>query len=219
MAIDYMVFMKRRKGAIMAYPELIMIIFALALGMLLFAMVSKFGIGVKNSFEEDNIIGDPDFVSETLAILAKNCWKLNKKGNSKANDVCYTLTVNSTENYTESDFNRYLDCGYLANSRLNIENESYDGCGKEDKVYWEIFNKDSEVKIAYVALRRRIEIIEMNTVCLGACCVEKCKMSIDDFNNNCEEMHSRCSGGPCDVFYENCKKTVSELYVKCTENC
>ena len=87
-------------------------------------------------------------------------------------------------------------------------------------LYWEIFNKDSEVKITYVALRRRIEIVEMNSICLGECCVEKCNELCNDFNNNCEEMRLRCpSGALCDSFYDQCKDTAGELCVKCTENC
>ncbi len=206
----YMVLMKRRKGAIMAYPEIIMIIFALTLGMLLFSMVSKFGIGVKNSFVEDNVVGDPDYVSETLAILTKNCWKLNKKGNSKENDVCYTLIINSTENYTESDFNRYLDCGYLANSYLNIEDVAYDGCGDEDKVYWEIFEKDSEIKITYSASKRRIDIAHTNAICVGVCCIEKCSELCADFMDNCD---------PADIFYTECVDIAQTLCDTCTENC
>ncbi len=210
---------KKKKGAISALPELILMIFALALGVLLFTMAMKFGPGVTNSFLEDNLIGDPDFVSENLAMLAKECWIKNKKGKAPENDLCVTLQVNCTDNFTESGFNEYLNCKYLPNNYLNLEDKTDDDCGEKDKVYWEIYNKDTELRISYSASKRRIEIIETEAICIGICCVRKCDERCHDMTATCDETHSKCSGPICDQFYEQCKKIASQVCSMCEENC
>ncbi|MEA3344039.1 MAG: hypothetical protein U9Q92_07810 [archaeon] len=210
---------KKKKGAISALPEIILMIFALALGVMLFSIVFKFGAGVKNSFIEDQLDGEPAFVSENLARLAQDCWKLNKRGKSPENDNCFTLKIKSTGNVTESDFNRYLDCNYLPNNFLNLENKTHHKCGKKDKVYWEIYNKDTEIKISYSASRRRIEIVEIDAVCIGACCIEKCHERCRDMNRKCEEMHSKCDGEECDKFHTECTKIAKYVCDNCKDTC
>ncbi|MFH1433014.1 MAG: hypothetical protein ABIG84_07405 [archaeon] len=211
--------MNKKKAAILAYPEVIMIIFALALGILLFSIANKFGSGVKNSFVEDNLEGEPKFVAEYLVTLSQDCWKLNKKGAAPNSDVCFTIKINATDNVTETLFNEFLDCEYLPNNHLNLDNIADNKCGKEDKVYWELIEKDTEVKIAYSASRRRIEIIETDALCLGQCCIAKCDDRCRDFEKNCEEMHSKCSGPVCDGMYTECMGTVVVVCDKCIENC
>ncbi|MFH1433201.1 MAG: hypothetical protein ABIG84_08375 [archaeon] len=206
-----------KKAAITAYPELIMIIFALALGIMLFSIANNYG--PKNQFTDTHIEGDPDFISEKLAVLAEECWKRNKKGKAPESDVCFTLEVDSDGIFNESLLNHYLDCEYLDNNYLDRELEPYDDCGKENDLYWEVYNTHCTVIISYSASRRRIEIKEENAPCIEGCCITKCTELYDDLVKDCDDARTRCTDGDPAIFYSHCKTTADTLLDGCKDNC
>jgi len=209
----------RKKGAISAYPELVLVIFALALGALLFVIANNYTAGVKNSFVESELDGTPDYVSETLARLAGDCWKMNKNGNAPESDVCFTLDVHATDDFTEADFNRYLGCDVLPNNYLNIKDTADNKCGGQDKVFWALSRKDTEVTIKYDAKERRIELLELSDACVGSCCTAKCTDKCNGLKADCEDAHSECSGPLCDDFYDQCILTADDICALCADNC
>lgn len=209
----------RKKGAISAYPELVLIIFALALGAVLFGMANNYSSSVKNNFVDDQIEGTPDYVSENLARLAQDCWKLNKRGNAPESDVCFTVNVSSTANITESDFNRYLGCDVLPNNYLNAVSIVDNKCGGQDKVFWALNQTNTEITIKYDAKERRIEFLELSDVCLGSCCIAKCTDECNGLKADCDDIHSKCSGPLCDTFYADCIQTANDICTLCTDNC
>lgn len=216
----------QKKGAISAYPELVLIIFALALGAVLFIMADKYTAGVKNNYVDEKLDGTPDYVSKTLAQLAQDCWKLNKKGNAPESDVCFSLNVSATADFKESDFNKYLGCDYLPNNYLNIENIADNKCGGQDKVFWALSRKNTEVTIKYNAKERRIELLELSDVCVGSCCIAKCTDKCNELKADCDNTHLECSAPPpvppnplCDTFYADCIQTANDICTLCADNC
>ncbi|MFH1433203.1 MAG: hypothetical protein ABIG84_08385 [archaeon] len=206
-----------KKAAITAYPELIMMIFALALGIMLFSIANNYG--AKNHFTDTQIAGEPDYVTEKLAVLAEECWKRNKKGTSPDSDVCFTLDVDSDGIFNESLLNQHLDCEYLKNNHLDQELEPYDDCGKENDLYWEVYNTRSTITISYSASRRRIEIKEENAPCIEGCCITKCTELYDDLLKDCDDARSRCTDGTPDTHFSLCKATADSLFADCKDNC
>ena len=209
----------QKKGAISAYPELILIIFALALGAVLFTMADKYTGSVKNNFVDEKLNGTVEFVSETLARLAEDCWRLNKNGNAPESDVCFTLNVSATADFKESDFNKYLGCDVLPNNYFNMETPADNSCGGQDKVFWALSNKNTEVTIKYNAKERRIELLELSDACVGSCCTAKCTDKCNGLKADCEDAHSECSGPLCDDFYDQCILTADDICALCADNC
>lgn len=216
----------QKKGAISAYPEIVLIIFALALGAVLFGMANNFTAGVKNNYVDEQLEGTPDYVSETLARLAQDCWKLNKKGNAPKSDVCFTVNISSTANITESDFNRYLGCDFLPNNYLNAVDVVDSKCGGQDKVFWALNQTNAEITIKYDAQERRIEFLELSDDCVGSCCIAKCTDECDGLQDDCDNTHLECtppSPAPpnplCEDFYLQCNQTVIDICTLCADNC
>jgi len=151
------------KGILESVPQFFYIVIAIVVALLLFGMLFQFFGQFKKS-EEISISGNKDDVAKKITTYIQECWRDNREGLNPNSDVCRIIDMNSTEIVKEYDVTKHLDCKLIPNDRCDPDDCS--SCKspdypEQDKLIWDVQDKEGKIKISYSGSDRRIEVVQI----------------------------------------------------------
>ena len=164
------------KGSTQAIPTYLYIIIALAIGIIMLLMISKYSRVFIEEEENIKISGNKEEISEVLTKLIYECWQDNRMGLNDESTVCKEVEFEENLKINEKDLNEFLSCDKLPNNNCypDLCDCSSDYFDDNDKIFWFAEPENTELKISYSGQLRKIFIVGFpcDPICM---CINECK--------------------------------------------
>jgi hypothetical protein len=152
------------KGALESLTDYMYLIVAIVIGGMMFYFIAT-SAGLFGGAEDTHVYGDNIKVSQKIAKEIEACWNKHRGGLDSKSDVCIELEVNATQTFSEWTVTKQLDCKKMPNNYCDIGNCSFcfsPAYDNNDRVGWDVKNKNALISISYSGYERRIMVQEVS---------------------------------------------------------
>lgn len=152
------------KGILESIPEFLQVAVAITIGIVLILITYQF-FRTQQQSNQITISGSRYDMARIVALQITDCWKNHRYGLDSQSDVCELITVNSSNNFTENDTVKFLDCTVIPDNVCppfdcsRCTSEKYTD---QDKVKWEVTTFPANISIAYSGDQRAVIVASID---------------------------------------------------------
>ena len=146
------------KGILESIPEFMQVAVALVIGIVLILITYQFFRSTQQS-NQMIISGSRQDMARTVAQQIAACWQNHRYGLDSESDICKIITINSSNNFTESDSVQFLDCTSIPDNSCPPNDCSScisDKYTDQDKIKWSVTTFPTNISIVYSGDQRAI---------------------------------------------------------------